>query len=55
MKKEFSIVLLFSGDSPFVHEYLANFRSLFSPFFMFFVKTARNRKIFAENVNFLSF
>ena len=32
MKKEFSIVLLFSRDSPFVHECLANFRSLLVDF-----------------------
>ena len=56
MKKGFSVVLLFSRDRSFVHECSANFRSLFCPFFTdLFVKTARNRKIFAENCDFLSF
>ena len=32
MIKLFSIVLLFSRDSPFVHECSANFRSLFDGF-----------------------
>ena len=36
MRKGFSILLLFSRDSPFVHEGLVNFTSLFSPFFMVF-------------------
>ena len=34
VKKEFSIVLLFSRGTPFVHECSANFKSLFCPFFM---------------------
>ena len=41
MKKGFSVVLLFSGDSPFVDECSANFRSLFAHFLWFFVKSTR--------------
>ena len=55
MKKEFSIVLLFSRGSPFVHECSANFRSLFAHFLWFFVKTTRHCKVFAQNCDFLSF
>ena len=35
MKKELSIVLLFSRGGPFVHECSANFRSLFPIFYGF--------------------
>ena len=49
--KKVSIVLLFSRGSPFVHECLANFRSLFAHLW-FLIKTTRNRKIFAQNCDF---
>ena len=50
MKKEFSIVLLFSRSSPFVHECSANFRSLFAHFLWFFVKTTRNRNFSLKKI-----
>ena len=40
---------MFLCDSSFVHEWSANFRSLFAHFLWFFVKTTRHHKIFAEN------
>ena len=52
MKKEFSIVQLFSLGIPFVHECSANFRSLVAHFLWFFVKTTRNRKVFTQNCDF---
>ena len=55
VKKEFSIALSFSRGSHFVHECSANFRSHFARFWWFFVKTARNRKVFAQNCDFLLF
>ena len=55
MKKKFSIVLLFSRGSPFVHECSANFQSLFAHFLWFLIKTARNRKFFSQNCDFLLF
>ena len=62
MKKEFSIVLLFSRDSLFVHECLANFRSHFSLFsWFFFVKLPEVAKfslkivIFCHSEHFFTF
>ena len=52
--KKFSIVLLFSCVSPFVHQSSVNFRSLFAHFLLSFIKTTRNRKFFAQNCDFLS-
>ena len=55
MKKEFSIISLFSHGGPFVHECSAKFRSLFARFSWFFVKTTRNREVFAQNCDFCLF
>ena len=52
MKTRFSIVLLFSRNSPFVCERLVNFRSLFVHFLWFFVKTTINRKFPTQNCDF---
>ena len=52
MKTQFSIVLLFPRDSPFVYECLANFRSISVHFLWFFAKTTINRKFLTQNFDF---
>ena len=52
-ENKFSIVLLFSRGSPFVHECSANFRSLFAHFLWFLIKTTRTRR--AERASNLTF
>ena len=48
--------LMFSRDYPFVHECLANMRSLLAHFLQLFIKTARNCKFFAsKNGDFCHF
>ena len=55
MKKEFSIVLLFSLGSPFVHECSANFRSLLPIFYGFSSKLPEIAKFSIKLVTFCHF
>ena len=52
VRKELSIVLLFSPGGLFVLECKANVRLLFACFYGIFVKTTRNRIFFAQNCDF---